>query len=194
METKLKSWVDSILGSFHFNEYQWERSIRMEAFSVFHCSEASDVSIDASHSYVVLGIEADDESEVPSEEVMEVARLTIKNHRYLIDEALKALFDDFVGDGPGSEMWWHSAIDHVREIVVSRAVATDSIQLNNPEDLHALLGKPSIRAQEYGYGYDKPCTTICFEAVFEPEHGIGILTNGSEVLGVGYQMDVSPFN
>ena len=31
------------------------------------------------------------------------------------------------------------------------------------------------------------------EATFDPEHGIGLLTDGHQILGTGYQMDVSPF-
>jgi hypothetical protein len=41
--------------------------------------------------------------------------------------------------------------------------------------------------------YEKPCGVICFEAAFDAEHGLGLLTDGIRVLGTGYQMSVVPF-
>lgn len=193
-ENGVASWTDPQLGMFKFNEYQWEKTIEIEAFSIFPYGGFGNPNEDNSSSNIVLGIEAEDECEIPSEQVIEVARLTIKNHQYLLREGIKALFNDLIGKGPDSGMWWHSAIDHVREIVANRVDESTLAVLNKPEDLHALLGKPSIRVQEFGYGYDDPCSIISFEAVFEPEHGIGILTDGTQILGVGYEMDVSPFN
>lgn len=65
--------------------------------------------------------------------------------------------------------------------------------LTETEDLLLYLGAPSIYIQSSTYGYDQPCATIMFESTFEPEHGIGMLTDGNRILGIGYQMDVSPF-
>ncbi|MCP4710904.1 MAG: hypothetical protein GY869_19960, partial [Planctomycetes bacterium] len=53
------------------------------------------------------------------------------------------------------------------------------MKLDAPKSLARLLGSPRIVVRESGYGYDKPLATICFEALFEIEHGIGILTNGT---------------
>jgi hypothetical protein len=34
---------------------------------------------------------------------------------------------------------------------------------------------------------------LAFEAPFEEEHGVGVLTDGVAILGTGYRYDVTPF-
>lgn len=106
---------------------------------------------------------------------------------------LKALFDDLHGKGPSSGMWWHGDIDSIYEDLSEETGSLRSLKIEQPESLTRLLGSPSIMIREFGYGYKEPRATICFEALFEIEHGIGILTDGMTILGTGYQMDVSPF-
>lgn len=188
----MRSWNDYQLGTFTFEEYQWKRSMEMEAFSIFTYRGFADPDESMNNSTVEIGIDAEDENDIPIEEVVKVARLTIENHNLLLKNGIKALFNDLKG-GLDSGMWWHASIDHVREIVARQVNDPGLAKLEQAEDLHALLGSPRIRIQEFGYGYDRPCSVISFESVFEIEHGIGILTDGYNVLGVGYEMDVSPF-
>ena len=42
-------------------------------------------------------------------------------------------------------------------------------------------------------GYDKPIVELSFGAAFEEEHGVGILTDGAKIIGIGYSYDVTPF-
>lgn len=190
----MATWNDSQLGEFTFDYFQWEQTLRMEAFSVFTYFESEARKVASSNASVAICIEAEDESDFPSEEIVAIARLTIKNHARLLRDGLHALLNDMLGNGPDSGMWWHSNIDQVIEIIEGQAKGPALTKLNHPDDLYSLLGKPSIRIQEFGYGYDRPCSVISFESAFEPEHGIGVLTDGSKVLGVGYEMDVSPFD
>lgn len=42
-------------------------------------------------------------------------------------------------------------------------------------------------------GYDEPIVELSFSAPFEDEHGVGVMTDGQSVLGIGYSCDVTPF-
>ncbi|MCP4148636.1 MAG: hypothetical protein GY757_12895 [bacterium] len=189
----MKTWKDAQLGTFTYDEYTWTRSFELPAFSVFRYFGFNKPLAQNGNPVVELMFEADDERDIPTEGEITVAGRTINNHQQLVNEGTEALFNDFLGKGPGSGMWWHGDIEHVREIVAESFDDPQSIPLDNPPHLHMLMGQPSIMVQESGYGYDQACAIISFEAVFEVEHGIGMLTDGNRILGVGYQMDVSPF-
>jgi hypothetical protein len=190
----MQTWKDAQLGTFMYDGHGWwSRTFELPAFSVFRYGGFNEPPAKAGSPIVDILFEADDEKGIPTEGEIAVARRTIDNHRQLVSEGIVALFKDILGKGPDSGMWWHSDIENVREMVSGRFVGPHESSLLEPEDLHLLMGKPSIVVQESGYGYDQPCAIICFEAIFEPEHGIGLLTDGNRILGIGYQMDVSPF-
>jgi malic enzyme len=42
-------------------------------------------------------------------------------------------------------------------------------------------------------GHDGPLVEISLYAPFEPEHDLGILTDGEKILGIGYMSDVRLF-
>ena len=186
----MPTWTDEELGEFAFDEYGWSRVFELPAFAVFQYGGLGKPDGATGSPQVELTFEADGEEDTPSHEAVVVARHVVANNQWLLAEGVAALFADFSGGGPDSGMWWHSDLEHVREIIRS----ANGRPLNEPDDLQHLLGRPSILIQEFGYGYDRPCATICFEAVFEPEHGVGLLTDGKRILGTGYQMDVSPFD
>ncbi len=189
----MQTWEDDQLGIFKFDRYEWSRMFELPAFSVFRYDGIEKPAANAGSPFVELMFEADDEEDIPTEEEIAVARLTINNHQNLLNEGIVALFNDILGKEPDSGMWWHLDIKHVREIIVARLVGSHANPLIKPEDLHMLMGQPSILVQESNCGYDQPCAIIRVEAIFEPEHGIGLLTDGNRILGTGYQMDVSPF-
>jgi hypothetical protein len=41
-------------------------------------------------------------------------------------------------------------------------------------------------------GRKRPLAELSFHAAFEEEHGVGILTDGRQVVGIGYLADVEP--
>jgi hypothetical protein len=189
----LAIWSDPELGVFEYDELGWSREFDLPAFAVFEYGGFSNSAVHAGSSSVTVLIEADDEDEKPTAGMIAVARLAIKNHESLVDQGASALFDDIRGNGPDSGMWWHGAIEHVREIVASRFNREPMNLLTGPTDLRSLLGRPRIIVQQRGYKYDYPCAIVEFEALFEPEHGVGLLTDGRSILGTGYQMEVSPY-
>ena len=41
--------------------------------------------------------------------------------------------------------------------------------------------------------YPKPIAELTFAAAFDPEHGVGVLTDGKKILGTGYSGDAEQF-
>jgi hypothetical protein len=147
----------------------------------------------AGTSKVPLHFEVEDEEQLPTRPAVAIAKRLIRNEKAIVSKLLKALFDDLHGKGPKSGMWWHGDIDSIYEDLSEETGSLRNLKIEKPETLTRLLGSPSITIRESGYGYKQPRATICFEALFETEHGIGILTDGTRILGTGYEMDVSPF-
>lgn len=185
----MTNWIHEELGTFSFDQIGWCRTFDFPAFEAFRYGGPRKPNENSGSSEVDLTFEADDEGDFPSEAEIAVARQVIANHELLLAEAVQLLFNDLLGIGPDLGIWWRGSIDQVREIIANYG----SYTLETLDDLGHLLGQPRIFIQESGYGYDYPCAIISFEAVFEHEHGIGMLTDGKRILGIGYQMDASPF-
>jgi hypothetical protein len=60
-------------------------------------------------------------------------------------------------------------------------------------DLRAGLRVMEVCVRPKVEGCDGPVAELTFAAVFEEEHGLGVLTDGEGVLGIGYVADVQPF-
>ena len=187
----MKNWIDSQLGNFTFDEYNWSKTFELNAFSVFTFDDGFR-STGVNNGCVKLKIEADDEEDIPTDEVIRISRLTIDNHESLIREGLLALYNDILGDKVDSGMWWHSEIDEMRKDGADFISGNKGL-LTSQDDLTAFLGKPSIYVQNFGYAYGKPCSTIIFNSMIDPEHGIGLLTDGESILGIGYGIEADVF-
>ena len=189
----MHTWTDDQLGSFSNDGHGWSRTLPLPGFRAFRYGGLGKPLLARGISEIELVFDADDESDIPTVEETAVARRVVDRHEQLIEQGITALFEDMTGAGRNSGTWWHANISQVREIVTSRIVDPDSVAISEPCDLALAMGQPSILIQEFGYDYDDPCGVINFEAIFEPEHGVGFLTDGVQILGVGFQMDVSPF-
>jgi hypothetical protein len=132
-----------------------------------------------------LHIETEDETETPSDTVLALVARVLSRQAVLAPAVVAALWDDFNGQGPKSGMWWHGALDEVID-----EVDPDLPPLTNPEALYAWLRLTDITVRS---GFDHPLVELSFEAPFEEEHGVGVLTDGDTIRGTGYSGDVSPF-
>ena len=172
----MASWNHPELGPFKFHCNAWVREIPMLGFA-----ETKDGTTE-----IELLIEADSESDTPSAALKELADQTIANHKSLLQFGIELLWNDFHGNGPDSGMWWHGNVEHIYEILDSRF--GDRI-LDQPDGLYSLLEKASVIIQASGYGIDKPCSIIGFESPVDVEHGIGLLSDGTRIVGLGYRSD-----
>ena len=89
-------------------------------------------------------------------------------------------------------MWWHGDIETVREDIKDDALVKKKT-LKTKEDVLEMIGCPRVRLFESVYGHAKPCAVVGFSTAIDPEHGLGVLINGTSVLGLGYEMSVGPF-
>ena len=60
-------------------------------------------------------------------------------------------------------------------------------------DVPRLMQLTNISIAKPRRGQDKPLAELSFAAAFEEEHGVGILTDGKAIIGIGYSSDVTPF-
>lgn len=131
-------------------------------------------------------IEADEPDEELDDKMVAVAIRTVSNFGNLIQAAMEALLKYFHGSGPDSGMWWHDAGDQVKQIVSRKFPAN---KLETADDLFALMTPPTIFVPEFGDG----SAVIGCESAIDLEHGIGILTDGEKVIGLGYRTDPTKF-
>jgi hypothetical protein len=134
---------------------------------------------------------ASNDNDVPSPATAAVASKVVAKQAELVVKVAEALWDDFSGRGPDYGNWWHGSLEKV-----AKKVVRPKRPLREPKDVLPLLQVDAvfIRSAYPGMpGYDKPAAEIAFHAAFEPEHGVGVLTDGDQILGIGYTLDVVLF-
>jgi hypothetical protein len=186
-----KTWKHQDLGAFAFGYLGWVTTRSLPAFKAFRYS--SRPSGKSSSKIKICFSDAEAPEDLPTPRAIAVAVKVIKNQESLAAKLKKSLFDDMNGRGSRSGMWWHGNIQSVIEYTADETGKRKPMPLKVPADLERLLGDPMIVICESVYGYDKPCAIISFSALFEREHGVGILTDGVRILGLGDSVDVSPF-
>jgi len=180
----LPNWSDPELGTFDFDTFRWTQKVILPSFNALrYLGETREID---------LYFEAEDESDVPTETAVSVAKRLIQNQEALVSKLLKALFDDLHGNGPDSGMWWHDAVE---DVYWNWDEDPDlrNLRIEKPDSLRELLCCYAINISRFDDGYDTPLATISFVSPIEEEHDIGILTDGTDILGTGYGDDPSPF-
>jgi hypothetical protein len=126
-------------------------------------------------------------SDAPSPAAIATAERVLANHASLVGVVTHALWEDFNGRGPGSGAC--GDLDAVAKAMKSRKLPVPT----NADDLLPALRPAAIIVREYP-GYDAPMAELMFDAAFEEEHGLSVLTDGQSVLGIGFNLDVLPFD
>lgn len=179
----VSTWTHPELGEFEYH-IEWTKPVSMPGFAAF-TFEKDDVAGAA----VPLRFYADDEDDAPSEAAAAVATQVLAKQSDLAAKVVNALWDSFNGRGPGAGMWWHNHLGELAEAVEGAGLPRPT----QPADLRAVLGLQEVYVHREVEGYDRPVVELRFAAAFEDEHGVGILTDGTNVLGIGYIADVRPF-
>jgi hypothetical protein len=174
MERK-KTWKEKELGTFVEDELGWVKPFALPAFKVFKYSSKGR---SGGRSKIPLRF-MDCEQREPTQGEVSLAKKVLKNLPALIAKLKKSLFDDMQGRGPDSGMWWHGDREALAEILAWDR--KKPLPFNKPDDLDALLGEPEIWIRISVCGFEKPCAILCFEALFEEEHGVGVLTDGARM-------------
>lgn len=181
----MEHWHDTELGKFVLTDAGWVGTCLLPTFKIFRYEKPG-------KSKLKLEFETEiDADEIPSNRAITIAKRIIANEATLSEKLIRAIFDDLNGKGLDSGMWWHgdtqSVLDFMDEPLRSK------IDLTAIEAIPRIIGSPSIWIRPEVDDYEKPCAVILFESAFDPEHGLGVLTDGTKVLGIGYQMSVAPF-
>ena len=177
------TWKHPDLGEFKYH-VEWTRPISIPGFASFTYDKG-----DTSGSTVPLNFDADDEDDTPPDAAATVAMQLLANQVDLAAKVVNALWDDFNGRGPRSGMWWHNRLDEVTGAAEDLGLSAPT----KPADVAALLGLQGICIHREADGYNQPVAELQFAAAFEDEHGVGVLTDGINVPGIGYISDVRPF-
>jgi uncharacterized protein DUF6985 len=180
------TWDHPDLGRFKYERMAWRKTVNVPAFKLF-AYDTGYSNARRSTGKHELTFDADDEHDIPSQAAVRLASKVLMNQADLVTKVTKALWDDFNGRGPNSGLWWHGALNEVAE-------AMDAEEpLGGPDDLLAVMQLSQILVWKRVDDYEKPVVELSFLAAFEPEHGVGVLTDGETILGTGYMVDVVPF-
>ncbi len=183
-------WNHPELGDFKFDYTGWTKQYDLPAFKPFiYRWHGRNVG----RSKIKLEFEAEDGTEFPSKQAVTVALRIIKNQDVLAKRIAKAVWNDLQGSGEASGMWWHGDISTINEMIDAGFKDRKRKPFEKPDDINLLIGAPSVMIRESIWLYEKPSATIMFEAAFDIEHGLGVLTDGHRILGTGYQTSVTPY-
>lgn len=166
-----------MLGVFKFEDDCWKGTCRLPAFKKFTWESRTTKSAGKYR----LEFESKKGRE-PSAAAVKLALRVIANEAKLPGLVTSALWNEFNGRGPKSEMWWYGELEAVAENFgydERRAPAS-------PKDLLPAMTFSGVFIRESLYSHKKPIAELTFSALFEEEHGVGILTDGATILGTGY--------
>lgn len=178
------SWDHPVLGRVALDDYLWRAGATLDAFRVFGYGWRSAQEQDTWTWLAFWG------EERPTGAAVELAVRVVDNQASLVERVRSALWADFNGDGPRSGMWWHGELDEINEDGF-HGVDDDSL-IEAESDLHQHLGRARVAIRDSNND-EPPIAEITFSASFELEHGIGVLDDGTRVIGIGYASSARPF-
>jgi hypothetical protein len=181
-----KQWKHPQLGDFEYSKDDdaWVDSQKLPAFEVFTWELEED---ERSDSFEIMFLsESGDE---PSATAVKIALAVVANQKKLADLVPSTLWEEFNGRGSKSGMWWSG---DMKEVAAGFGY-DDRPCPKGPHDLLSAMRFARVIIREDVHDYGGPLAELIFAAVFEEEHGIGILTDGSKIVGTGYSHDATPF-
>lgn len=182
------TWDHPVLARFEYRD-GWASELHFPVFDAFSYDTGYGNARRSTGRHGLL-FWARNERDVPSPATAALAARVVANQAELVVTIAGALWDDFNGRGPDYGNWWHGRLAEVAQVVGPERA------LRGPEDVPRLLRLDAVfvrRAEPGMPGYDKPAAEVAFHAAFEEEHGIGVLTDGDAVLGIGHILDVVLF-
>lgn len=186
-------WTHPTLGTFSAHPVGWSADRAEPAFKVFsHDTKYAGARQRTSGEFALcvfwLTGAAPDDPPPPAEMVAALERVMSDPQR-LVATVLGAMWEDFNGRGPHSGNWWHGEL-----AAVSRAFRDGKLRApERAEDVAAGLRLNQVTIWNEWHHHPSPVAVMTFHAVFEPEHGFSVLTDGDAVLGTGFADDVYPW-
>jgi len=185
------TWKHPKLGVFKHDGLAWWKFVTVPAFKAFSY-DTGYPNARRSTGKVELSFAAPSEKDLPKKSEVVLADKVIANAQKLVSLVKTALWDEFNGRGPVSGLWWRGDLRTIAEQIDMYAPKLSPPR--NADDILALmqLYRIAVRRKD-SYNYDRTMVELSFHAAFEGEHGVGILTDGTKILGSGYSSDVQPY-
>ncbi|HTL30654.1 MAG TPA: hypothetical protein VL282_15590 [Tepidisphaeraceae bacterium] len=184
----MATWNHAKLGEFSYDYPAWEGKIALPAFRHFT------YEIIPPRGQFELAFMMNDQEQLPSRSLVSVAERIMDKAPMLAREMIAALWDDINGEGPNSGIWWHGDFAFVASKIDQNPLCEAVGPLTEANDLYRLLGLQRISVLHDADAFDRPVAEFSFAAAFEDEYGVGIITDGNGILGIGYSADVTPFD
>lgn len=191
-----KKWEHPELGSFRcerdYGETRWIGTVELPAFSVFRFRGTRPFRGTKRIELAFESFADEEEMFVPSKVMARLALKIVANQEKLAKKIKQAYFDELWGKGPNSGMWWHGdeeARQYCADVLQKRVKRTT---IASPDDFELLLGDPSIQITD-DEASPKQFARISFGSAFEDEHGTEALTDGTKIVGIGYEGEASLF-
>lgn len=181
-----EAWEHPVLGRVSFAEYYWRTEAKLPTFQRYKYLWSEDRP--GSRTALLF-----DGEERPSDEAVALAVRIVEDQESFADRVRRGLWDDLVGNGPHSGMWWHGNLDDINAEAATFAPNDESALIRTIDDLNQHLGTPQVLIRESEFGSGGPIAEVTFSATFEDEHGISVLVDETGVIGLGYLGDAVPF-
>jgi hypothetical protein len=188
----MTTWNDPTLGSFDCGRFGWTRTIQLPAFKSFSYRKPWVTKPPGKPKFSILLPSfgpGRGKRTVPPQAEVRIARAVFESQARIAELVLATFWDEFNGRGAVSGLWWRGKLEQIRATVEASGLGP----LEGPADLKRLLRLTDVAIAPFIDGSDEPVAQLCFVAAFEPEHGVGVLTDGQAILGTGYMMEVQPY-
>jgi len=184
-----ETWEHPELGSFKWNGDRWVGRVEVPAWSVYkHYPEGGGLGEYVENEQTVpVEIEREEAGDGPSEAQVAALLGFVQHSPKLASAVVETVWAVFSGDMKGSGYWWEGDLDQVNE---AAEYNEDAKPIESQADV-----RDSLLLMSIGIGYQhETAIEISFSPWWEEEHGVGVLVHEDRVLGIGYQLDVEPFD
>jgi hypothetical protein len=191
------TWSHPRLGTLEHDDIWWRREIVIPSLKPFTYVEARKYR-STSWPYE-LWLECDAEDMQPTEQMASLVVTVLENESRLIPKMLHALWLDLNGRGPESGMWWHGDLPNAYRggnwaSGVHDSLIAEGLPVPNcPDDLMKILEPIRLTIRRDFSLPEQWVAEFNFHSGFEVEHGVGVLTDGAEILGIGYNAEADRF-
>lgn len=193
------TWSHPRLGMLVQDDIWWRRQVALPSFKSFTYIDAAVRAYCSKPEPFELVLQCESETELPNEEMAALAAVILDSQWQLVPKLLKAIWADLNGRGPDSGMWWHGDLPNahrggnwtseVNDLLVGYELPVPAA----PEDLRKVL-QPKYLTIRRDLSPPGPWIgEFNFHSGFDVEHGVGVLTDGVEILGIGYSSDATRF-
>lgn len=194
-----RTWTHPRLGTLEHDDIWWRREVVIPSLDTFTYIDAAVRDYRSTREPFELVLQCDSETEQPTEEMAALAATILATESGIMQKAMEAIWSDLNGQGPDSGMWWHGDLpcayrggnwaSAVHESLTSWKLHVPKC----PDDLKKVL-EPKDLTVRREFSQPKPWIgELNFHAGFDVEHGVGVLTDGIDVLGIGYSSTARRF-